>query len=153
MISSSCPSYKLSFLMACGVALILLTAATLKWVSPPSHNPLFYMLVGGVEAVLAAYLLLYYKSWRVWIVLALAVSLWMGSSLYVTVFDLPCSCMGEVPELPRGTTLILNIGMFLGALTVLARHPEQPIGFRRIGWYLGVLFLVGFLFSIIYYNQ
>lgn len=140
------------FLIACLIALILLTAAVLKWVYPSSRDPLFYGVIGGLEALLALSLLFYHNSWRVWVFLALVVSIWMGFSFYVTLFGLPCSCMGGALHLPRGISFSLNGLMFLGACHVLRRHPAHPIGFKRLIWFFGLFFILGFAFSVIYYN-
>jgi hypothetical protein len=141
-----------SFLVACVVALILLTAAVLKWVYPSGRDPIFYEIIGALEAVLAVLLFFNHKSWRIWIVLSLIVSTWMGFSFYVTLFGLPCSCMGGSLDLPRGMSFILNGLMLLGACHVLSRHPEHSIRFRRLMWFFILFFIFGFILSSIYYN-
>ena len=142
-----------SFFIACLVALILLAAAALKWIYPPHRDPLFYGVIGGLEALLAVSLLIYYRSWRVWVVLSLVVSSWMGYSLNVTIFGLPCSCMGSELTLPRGMSLILNGVMFFGAWRVLARQQTHPVRFKRLIWFCSFFLIIGFLFSVIYYNN
>lgn len=141
-----------SFLIACVVALILLPSAVLKWLYPPLRDPLFYEIIGGVEAALALALLIYSRIWRVWVLLALVVSIWMGFSLYTTVFGLPCSCMGGAFELPRGVTLILNALMAAGAWIALKHHPAHPVSFKRLFWFFIVFLIIGFTSAVIYYN-
>jgi hypothetical protein len=141
-----------SFLIACLVALILLPAALLKWSHPSIENPLIFMILGGLEAFLALGLLLYHRSWRVWVLLALIVSAWMGFSLYTTIFGLPCSCMGGSFLLPRGMPLGLSGVMFLGALRVLYHYPTDTVSFKRLIWFYLFLFIIGFISSTIVYN-
>lgn len=131
------------------IALILVSAALLKWVYPPARNPLFFGLVGGVEAVLALALLTYARSWRVWLILVLIVSIWMGFSFYVTLFGLPCSCMGGSLILPRGISFALNGLMLVGAVIVLHR---SPIKLKQLIPFFILMFIFGFVTSIIYYN-
>ncbi len=145
-------SYVNNLLTACVVALILIPAALLKWIYPPGRDPLLFMLIGAVEAVLAVVLLVYYRSWRVWVVLLLLVSIWMGFSLYTTVFGLPCPCMGSAYELPRGVTFALNGIMLLGASNVLRKYPSQSVSFRRLALFFFLLFLMGFVSSVFYYS-
>lgn len=138
--------------MACVVALILIPAAILKWVYPPGRDPALFMVIGAIEAGLAVILLLYHKSWRAWIVLSLLVSIWMGFSLYTTVFGLPCPCMGSAYELPRGVTFVLNGVMLLGASNILSKYPSQSMNFRRLAMFFCLLFLIGFVSAVFYYN-
>ena len=146
-------SARYSFFIACLVALILLPAGALKWIYPPTRDSFFYGAIGGLEALLAVSLLIFHRSWRIWVILALIVSCWMGFSLYVTIFGLPCSCMGGALTLPRGMSLILNGVMFSGAWRVLARQPTHPIRFKRLIWFCSLFIIIGFLFSTIYYNN
>ena len=71
---------------------------------------------------------------------------------YVTLFGLPCSCMGGSLNLPRGLSFSLDGVMFLGAWTVLNRYPAHPVSFKRCIWFFGFLFIIGFMLSVIYYN-
>ena len=135
------------------IALLLLTAAVLKWVDLPGRNSVFYVVIGGLEALLALALVLYNKSWRAWVVLALVVSVWMGFSFYVTLFGLPCSCLGGSITLPRGMSLGLNGLMFLGAWGILHRYPTQPVRFKRLVWFFAAMFIIGFIISSLYYSN
>jgi hypothetical protein len=140
------------FLIAGLVALILLPAAAFKWIDPPAHDPSLYRVIGIFEALLALSLLIWYKEWRVWVVLALIASIWMGFSFYVALFGLPCSCMGGTLQLPRGVPLGLNGGMLLGALGALRVHPTHPIRAQRLLWFVALFFIVGFIISSVYFN-
>ncbi len=131
------------------VVLILLPAALLKWIDPPAQDSLFFGLVGGIEALLALALLIYAKSWRVWVILVLIVSIWMGFSFYVTLFGLPCSCMGGSLILPRGISFALNGLMLVGASIVL--HRSRVDLKQLIPFYI-FMFIAGFIVSTIYYN-
>lgn len=145
-------SYINNFLTACVVALILIPAAFLKWIYPPGRDPLLFIGIGVVEAILALILLIYYRSWRIWLVLSLLVSIWMGFSLYTTLFGFPCPCMGSAYELPRGVTFALNGIMLIGAVNVLRKYPSQSMSFRRLALFFCFLFLVGFITSVFYYS-
>lgn len=146
-------TYPAFFIIACVVALILLPAAVLKWLYPSPRDSVLYMVIGVFEAVLALGLLLYYKSWRIWVCLMLIVSLWMGFSLYTVLFGLPCSCMGGAFALPRGVSLGLNGIMFLGTTTVLSHYPTDPVSLRRLIWFVGFMLIIGFIVSSLYYNS
>lgn len=141
-----------SFLTACLIALILITAAVLKWIYPPAQDPVFYWMIGGLEALMALSILFYWRSWRVWVLLALIVSIWMGFSFYVALFGLPCSCMGGSLQLPRGIAFVLNGLMLMGAWGVLSRYPAHPVNFKRLIWFFSLFFIIGFIMSAIYYN-
>jgi hypothetical protein len=151
VVKSSRPSL-IFFLIACLTALILLAAAALKWFYSPARDPLFYEIVGVLEAILAFAVLFYWKSWRVWVFLVLIISIWMGFSFYATFFGLPCSCMGGSLSLPRGMSFSLNGLMLFGAWRVLKQHPAHPVGFKRLFWFFGLFFILGFTSAVVYYN-
>lgn len=134
------------------IALILLSAALLKWLSLPKQAPYFYAMVGGLEAILAVALMVYRDSWRVWTLLTLMLATWSGFSFYTTFFGLPCSCLGSIFLLPRGISLSLNGLMLAGAWHVLTRHPSHPAKLKRMIWFFTFFFIFGFVFSLFYYN-
>jgi hypothetical protein len=152
MIAKQPQPFLSSFLIACLVAIILIPAAFLKWLYPPGRDPVFYMVIGGMEAFLALAVLVYWKTWRIWVLLALIVSVWMGFSFYVTLFGLPCSCMGGALQLPRGMSLSLNGFMLLGACKALHQHPAHLLTFKRLAWFFILFFILGLNLAVFYYN-
>lgn len=140
------------FFTAAFIAIFLLLSAILKWLYPPAKNPVLYGLAGGVEAALGLLLLIKYYSWRIWVVLALVVSIWMGFSLFAAVFGLPCSCMGSAIDLPRGISLIINTVILAVTWMVLKKHPSRPLRLKRLLFFCIQFIIIGFITAVIYFN-
>ncbi len=134
------------------VGLILITTAILKWVFPSPRDPILYFIVGAAEAAFGAILIVCRRSWRVWALFTLVLSLGAGFSLYTTIFELPCSCFGAAFEFPRGVPLSLNGLMFAAAWRVLGSYPSHPIELRRIILFFSVFCVTGFVIAGIYYG-
>lgn len=143
---------KIYFTLRWLVIWILLSTAILKWIYLPSRHAVIYGVVGGVELLLALGLMRNPKTWRIWIMLTLVASLCFGFSLYTTIFSLPCSCMGSVLDLPRGTSLFISLLLLGIGWEVLERHPARPVTLKRIfGFYL-VFMIIGFTFGSILFS-
>lgn len=123
---------------------ILFIAAMFKILFPSPSLKTFYLAVSLIELFLAAALLLYYDRWQAWAVLVLVCSTWGGFAFYTTVWDLPCSCLGSLIILPRGTSLGINLGM-LGVSCKLFKGLPQRCHFGWLGLFSLIFFAIGLL--------
>jgi hypothetical protein len=96
-------------LLAVVMVIVLVVAAAIKIMHPSELLHTFFFIVSLFEIVLALVVTFFWNRWKIWAFLALVFSTWGGYSLYAALFGLPCFCLGVAVNLPRGTSLIVNL--------------------------------------------
>ncbi len=134
------------------IFLILCSAGIIKIFYPSPVLKNFYIVVGIFELLLAIALVLFSRRGEIWAVLVLVFAAWGGYAFYTTLFGLPCSCLGSALVLPRGVFFCLNLAIFGTSWGLLKGTSFSLLNFRWLSVLSIVLFVVGFVLSMLIYN-
>jgi len=122
--------HRVAFCSAIIIAVVLMAAAMGKIFFPPEEIEWFYFSIGMLEIGLIACLLIFFKKWITWILLALIFASWGGYAFFWMSAHLPCSCMGSRVEFPPQFSFYVDVvfwglttcmGYLLGASRIIVR--------------------------------
>ena len=129
----------ISFISGFLISVILLVAAIAKILRP--WDLLVLIDRGGAvfEIFFAIALLLFNQRAWMWLFSSVVFANWAGYSLFWTIQELPCTCMGTLVEVPRGFFLGLGLIFFVSSILLAYFHSWNK---QEITWFL--------LFSLVF---
>jgi len=98
------------------IVIILITASLGKIFFPANLLSNLDLSIGIFEICFSALLIVWSRSWKIWIAASLIFASWFGYSIYWFTIELPCNCMGKMISLPTGLTISLDLMLFLASL-------------------------------------
>jgi hypothetical protein len=138
---------KASITIALCIAILLLTAAVMKWLYP-THLP-FHLdyIAASLEIGVAVLIIIFHRKAWAWAWLSVLFSLWLGYTLFWFIQSENCGCFGNVLSKAAGVTTAINtiaIGFSFWNWGLIEENKRKKIVFIVID---GLVFLIGFLIA------
>jgi len=106
----------ISFSLALIISMVIFIAAYGKLFFSSDRLSTFELLIGLLEIALIIFLIFYRNSRQTWLLTAMIFSAWSGYSLFWSIVQLPCSCMGDSIYVPPIFFLSVDLLFFLASL-------------------------------------
>ena len=138
---------RIALFLAWMIGLILAIAAWGKFFYPAEYVKTLDQWASGFEVLFLLVIIYFRKSWQLWAASAVVFAGWCGYALSWCFLQLPCSCMGEMLNIPSAFSISLDLFFFTSSLIVSRLLGAMP---RWI--YLSVLSglmaaLIGYAFA------
>jgi len=144
---------RITLLLALIIGLILAIAAWGKFFHPAESVQTLDQWISGFEVLFLLAIIFFRKQGTLWTVSAVVFASWFGYALYWYFLQLPCSCMGEMLDIPTVFSISLDLLFFISSLIAAYLLKIQ------LRWiYMSVLSgfmagLVGYAFADWVYNS
>ncbi len=119
-ISQRAVAERVALFFALFIAVVLAIAAWGKFFYPAELLEVFERWVAGAEVFFLLAILIFRNKWLLWVFAATIFAAWFGYALYWYFLELPCSCMGELLNIPKAFTIFLD-GLFFSS-SILAAY-------------------------------
>jgi hypothetical protein len=138
--------------LAVVIVIILIVAAEIKIIYPSKLLHDFFFFISIIEIALALAVASFWNRWKTWALVALVFATWGGYSLYPAIFGLPCYCLGVAVDLPKGTSLAVNLLMVILSWVVLRDFGISRQRTIRLILLSFVLAVIGFACAAFLYS-
>lgn len=139
-------------LLALVMVIVLVVAAAIKIMHPSELLHTFFFIISIVEMALALVVTFFWNRWQIWAFLTLVFATWGGYSLYAAIFGLPCFCLGVAVNLPRGTSLLVNLLLVTFSWIVLKGFGISRRRAIRLALLSGLLMGLGLASAAVLYS-
>jgi hypothetical protein len=126
------------------ISVILIIAIYGKLLYPKEDLKVLDRIVSVFEIVLIVILIAYHNHVYTWLLAASLFACWFGYSLFWYLLKLPCSCMGNLINVPSIFSMVIDAG-----IVVLSLALAVFLGARKDSVFLSML--VGLMLSLIGY--